>query len=326
MAAPQRIDPHVHCRDEAWRHKATIPATLELAEANGFGTVYDMPNVPDDDGTAVVNADRVEDRLTLVPDGAEDRYFLYVGLTPDPEQVRAAVECFDDFDAVIGFKEYHGHSTGRLGVMEPEQREMIVRVLAETGYDGVLTVHCEEPGELREEQWDPERPVTHAAARPEAAEIAAVEEQIQLVERHDPEFSLVIAHTSSPRSVELVQDARDRGVDVYTEVTPHHLLWPKDVMRSTDGMTYKMNPPLRDIESVRQLRRQLRAGKIDFIGTDHAPHTEQDKQKDHASGYPSLAIYDEFVTDFLPQIGLDDDAVDALTRENIVDIFGDVVI
>lgn len=325
MDGPERIDPHVHCRDEAWRHKATVAGTLELARENGVGTVFDMPNVPDEEGTAVVNADRVEDRLSLVPDGAADRYFLYVGLTPDRDQVVHAVECFDRYDRVVGFKEYHGHSTGRLGVINPDQREMIVETLADAGYDGVLTVHCEEPTELHEERWDPERPVTHAAARPPRAEVAAVEEQIELVEQYDPDFSLVIAHTSCPDAVEQVQAARARGLDVYTEVTPHHLLWSKDVMRGRHGLTYKMNPPLRDLDRVRRLRQQLRDGDIDFIGTDHAPHTQEDKQEDHASGYPTLELYDQFVTAFLPELGLDTDAIDALTRENIVDIFGNVV-
>ena len=104
--------------------------------------------------------------------------------------------------------------------------------------------------------------------------------------------------------------------------TPHHIMWDSSKMEGPNGLLYKINPPLRDIESVLGLRQRLIEGKIDWIETDHAPHTiDQKLRYPHASGYPSLTLYHQFITEFLPGLGLSQEQITALTSKNIIRVF-----
>ena len=88
---------------------------------------------------------------------------------------------------------------------------------------------------------------------------------------------LHICHLSTKGSVELVRWAKERGIDVTAEVTPHHLLLTDELVRTFDPV-YKVNPPLRTEEDVQAVRQAVADGTIDVIGTDHAPHPRQDKE------------------------------------------------
>ena len=83
-----------------------------------------------------------------------------------------------------------------------------------------------------------------------------------------------------------------------------------------------MNPPLRDEEEVLKVIELLKQGKIDWIETDHAPHTVGEKLHDgFPSGYPTLYIYKEFIEKFLPSLGLSEEHIDKLTFDNIINTF-----
>ena len=88
---------------------------------------------------------------------------------------------------------------------------------------------------------------------------------------------LHICHLSTKGSVDIVRWAKERGVAVTAEVTPHHLLLTDELVRTFDPV-YKVNPPLRTDDDVQALRRAVAEGTIDVIGTDHAPHTAEDKE------------------------------------------------
>lgn len=94
---------------------------------------------------------------------------------------------------------------------------------------------------------------------------------------------LHVCHLSTARSVELVRWAKDRGVNVTAEVTPHHLSLTEEEARSYDP-TFKVNPPLRSAADVEAVRAGLEDGTIDIVGTDHAPHPIEDKDCDWQSG------------------------------------------
>ena len=92
---------------------------------------------------------------------------------------------------------------------------------------------------------------------------------------------LHVCHVSTAGSVEVIRWAKQRGIDVTAEVTPHHLLLTCDLLEHYDPV-YKVNPPLRPSEDVEALRAGLADGTIDAVATDHAPHASHDK--DHAFG------------------------------------------
>lgn len=313
------ICPHAHCRDEEEKGKATIAEVLHLAHLQGVEMVFDMPNTK----RPVINRYRVWERLVLVPVEKEQCYRLYVGLTGDEPQILEALWCYNNITEVIGLKMYAGRSVGDLSVINEEAQRGVYRILAEQGFQGVLALHCEKEALMRPELWDPTNPISHCWARPEEAEIESVRDQIRFALEAGYQGRLHICHVSSPMSVCLIEEARTRGLGISCGVTPHHLMWDVSKMTGADGLIYKMNPPLRNSVAVARLRQQLLEGLIDCIETDHAPHTADEKAPPLClSGYPSLSLYRQFVTTFLPGLGLAEDAIRALTRDNILRIFG----
>jgi len=314
------IDSHVHCRDEEQSHKATIASVIELALSQGVGMIIDMPNP----ARPVTNRQRVYERLALVPKDQREHYWLYVGLTGEEGQISEAVWCYNNIPEVVGFKMFAGKSVGDLSVTEMEDQRMVYRWLTKLDYRGPVLDHCEKERWLYSKSWNAAKPRTHGQARPKVAEIESVRDQIRLVTEEGFTGWLHICHVSCPESVLLVHRAKMSRLKISCGVTPHHLMWDNTMMDREDGLIYKMNPPLRGAEDVRELQLRLRLGMIDVIETDHAPHTLEEKMgPPYLSGYPSLELYGKFVTEFLPGLGLSQDEVKALTRDNILRIFGD---
>tara|TARA_Y100000310_G_C20565166_1_gene755126 strand:- start:134 stop:1114 length:981 start_codon:yes stop_codon:yes gene_type:complete len=315
-----RIDTHVHYRDEEQSYKFTIAQGLRLATAQGIDIVFDMPNT----ARPVIDRTRVYERLALVPKGEEDRYFLYVGLTDDPAQIEEAVWCYEHIDPVIGFKGFPGPSVGNLAVTDPDKQMNWYKLLREFNCKAPVTVHCERDDFIRKtpdgkQDWDPMHPITHSYARPWEAEVYGVLDQMRFVVETGYEGPLHIAHASLSESVALIS----RNMNVSCEVTPHHAMWDNTKMEPyPEGLKYKMNPPLRSPGDVAQLMHDVIHNKIDCIGTDHAPHTYEEKfGPPYMSGYPSQTLYRQFVEVYLPGLGMSEEDIRAMTSDNARRIF-----
>jgi dihydroorotase len=313
-----RIDPHVHFRDEEQAYKETIAHGLKVAKEQGVEIVFDMPNT----FRPVISEEDVKRRLALVPKGEEDRYYTYIGATKDKVQLKNAVEIARKNKNVCGIKLFAGKSVGNLEIIDEEDQKNVYRTLSENNFTGVLAVHCEKEA-LMKGCFDPKEPFTHCVVRPNEAEIESVKDQIKFAEETKFRGTLHICHASCAKTVDLVNEAKQRGkIKITCGVTPHHLLWNCEKMKEPLGLLYKMNPPLRDPTEVIALRQYLKEAKIDWIETDHAPHALGEKLSPSCpSGYPSLYLYKNFVEEFLPSLGLNESQIDALTFENIKKTF-----
>ena len=314
------IDSHVHLRDFEQKHKETIRHGLEVARDSGVDAVFDMPNT----NPPIMSRDLVVDRLRLAEkaDVGEVFYGLYMGLTGDSEQVKRAVDIYREFPQVIGMKLYAGHSVGNLGVVSVEDQATVYRTLTEQGYDGVLAVHAEKESELHPEIWKPQQPISHCHARPESAEVASVKDQLALASQYKFGGKIHIAHISSPIAVDLVVNARDEGLDISSGVCPHHFVYDWQQMVSDNGVLWKMNPPLRSPESRGKMLKYLHDGKVDWIETDHAPHSLEEKTADpFMSGIPGLAWWNLF-EEFLRKNNFSDRRITEVTFGNVADRFG----
>jgi dihydroorotase len=118
------------------------------------------------------------------------------------------------------------------------------------------------------------------AGWPALAEESIIARDIMLAEL--TASRLHVCHVSTRRSVELIREAKAKGIRVTAEATPHHLLLTEDLVESYDPV-YKVNPPLRKADDVTALREGLIDGTIDVIATDHAPHPKESKDTDWAS-------------------------------------------
>lgn len=311
-----RIDPHVHCRDGQQSYKETIEHVFRLCDLNGIDVIFDMPNT----SPPILRTGDLENRLKLVPKDDLLRYRVFIGATPDENQLREAVSLAKDCRQAVGIKMFAGQSVGRMGVTSEKDQLKIYEVLATLDYRGVLAVHCEKES-MCKTNFDPQKPITHCDSRPAQAETSSIEDQVRFIRTAGFRGILHVCHVSVAESVALIRSVRAE-IRITCGVTPHHLLWTNTQMNSRDGLLYKVNPPLREISDCIAMRRALKAGDIDWIETDHAPHPVSEKlYPPYASGYPSICLYGNLVDNVLPLWGFDGNMIKNVTCDNIKKTF-----
>jgi dihydroorotase len=185
-----------------------------------------------------------------------------------------------------------GPSVGELFFSSPEQLEETI-----TRYRGCnVSFHCEDPLIL-----DASRDAaTHEQRRPARAEISATQFALQLIEKYDLQGKL--CHFSTGEGLKDVIAAKARGVRVTCEVTPHHLFFDDTMLNNENRLWLQMNPPLREREDRLAMIDALRSGAIDYLATDHAPHSLDEKKKG-TSGVPHLDTYGAFTTWLMTEHG-----------------------
>jgi dihydroorotase len=211
-----------------------------------------------------------------------------------------------------------------MGIGDVDQQALVYRTLAALGYTGVLAVHCEKEALMKADAWDPAQPASHARARPPAAEVASVDDQMRLAAAASFRGTLHVCHISTPWAVDLLRNTHGGalpGLRVTCGLTPHHALLDAALMEEEDGLLLKVNPPLRPKPLPALMLRRLRDGAVDWIETDHAPHTRQDKTEGFASGIPGLPFYPRFVR-MLREGGMNEETLAGLTHGAICREFG----
>ena len=281
------IDPHVHLRDWRQSSKETILHGMTVASSLGFSHLFDMPNT----APPCTDRDTIISRLADGGEAAEKTgvsYHLYAGLTADSTQIREMVEIHDElFPLVIGLKMFAGQSTGNMGIIGYEKQLGVFKALAESGYCGVVAVHCEKEELMKPELFVPGRWETHSLARPTEAEAESARDIITAAAEAGFHGTLHICHVSARKTIELVKEKRKTSsFRITMGATPHHALLT--VRDAEDHDRYlKMNPPLRSDDDRASVFSSLLDGTIDWAESDHAPHTIADKEKG-ASGIPGL--------------------------------------
>lgn len=320
------IDPHVHMRDWNQEAKETVYHGMQQAAAVGIRALFDMPNTD----PPLTLRSVLEARLALGAKvvsrireemGIDMYYGVYGGLTANKEQLRQMVRAWRElFPRVVGLKLFAGHSTGAMGLTAVEERKCVYAVLSEEGYSGVLAVHCEREDLLRPELWDSRHPESHSKARPPEAEVESVEEQILFAREAGFQGTLHICHISLPESLACIEAYRSQvPFRITCGITPHHLLLSQEVS-GQEGNKLKMNPPLRSAAAQQALFQAVLEGRIDWLESDHAPHTFADKLAG-ASGIPGFSG-NVIAAQALSKAGMSDDALALLLGGRAVSVFG----
>ncbi|MFP4017311.1 MAG: dihydroorotase [Halanaerobiales bacterium] len=268
---PGLIDMHVHLREPGFEDKETIKTGCEAAAAGGFTTIACMPNtkpVADNPATVEYIKSKAEQALVnVIPIGSitknsEGKELAEIGFLKD-----AGVKGLsDDGNPVMN-------------------SEIMRRAMEYSGSFGLPIIsHCEDENLAGDGVMNEGYNSTILGLRPipAAAEEVMISRDILLAEFTG--VHLHIAHMSTGRGMEMLADAKKKGIKVTAEVTPHHLIFDDSLVRGYNPDT-KVNPPLRSREDVQALREGLKTGVIDVIATDHAPHTYEDKlgEYDYAS-------------------------------------------
>ncbi|WP_438316966.1 dihydroorotase [Sporosarcina sp. FA9] len=262
--SPGFIDVHVHLRQPGGEHKETIESGTLAAAKGGYTTICPMPNtrpVPDTIETLTLVND-------LIAKNALIRVLPYASIT-----IRQAGK---EQANLAELKEHGAFAFTDDGVGVQEAGMMYEAMQAAAKINMAVVAHCEDNsliygGALHEGTKNKELGLPGI---PSIAESVHIARDILLAEAAGAHYH--VCHVSTKESVRVIRDGKKAGVHVTAEVSPHHLLLSENDI-TKDNADWKMNPPLRGQDDLEALRAGLLDGTLDFIATDHAPHTAEEK-------------------------------------------------
>lgn len=262
IIVPGLCDVHVHFREPGFSYKETIASGSAAAAHGGYTAVCTMPNldpVPD-------SAEHLQVQLDAIDKSAVIEVIPYGAITVGEKGERLAdMEAMSD--KVCAF------SDDGKGVQNDEMMREAMTAAKRLG--NIIAAHCEDNALLLGGYiHDGEYAKAHGhRGISSASEYKQIERDLRLAEETGCAYH--VCHISTKESVELIRQAKARGVDVTCETAPHYLVLCDEDMQE-DGR-FKMNPPLRSREDKEALIEGIKDGTIDMIATDHAPHSAEEK-------------------------------------------------
>jgi dihydroorotase len=267
IVAPGFIDMHVHLREPGFEHAETIESGSRAAVAGGFSSIAAMPN------TLPVNDDATVTRYILerAHRSAVANVFAIGAITKN--------SAGEELAAIGSMK-----NAGAVAISDDGRPVMNSRVMRRAmefarAFDLPVIDHCEDlnlsAGGDMHEGFEAVR--LGLRGIPSVSEDVMVARDLLLVELTGARYH--VAHVSSRRSLEMVAQAKARGLPVTCEVTPHHFSLTDADLVPYDS-NYKMRPPLRSAADAQALVDGIAAGAVDAIATDHAPHPGSEKMQE----------------------------------------------
>lgn len=270
---PGLIDPHVHFRVPGLDYKEDFNTGSQAAVAGGITCINDMPNVV----PPTQDVEGFRAKLACAEGKSYVDYGIYaVIIAGNLDQILPLADA-----GVIGYKIFMGETVGK--IPSPSDGEILDAwtIMRETGLR--CGVHAEDNSilfYLREKYQKMGRkdPLVHLLARPSIAEAECTSRAIMFAAHC--KSKLMIYHMSAKEGVYLLREAKQKGIDVMGETGPHYLICEAEDMISKGlGSLLKMNPPVRSKDHAEVLWQGLLDGTIETIGTDHSPHTPEEKME-----------------------------------------------
>lgn len=266
-------DIHVHAREDVsgkQNYKEDFKTAGAAAVNGGVVHFADMPN----NSVAPIDDQKYSAKEKLASE-SQVHVTLYAGIGPDTLPLSRKAP----------YKVFMGPSVGDLFFSSKVDLEQVIKK-----YKGQnVSFHCEDPEILNEHKDG----LTHESRRPAQAETAAMDFALYLIEK----YQLIgkLCHYSTKGGLPKIISAKKAGLTVTCEVTPHHLFFDESMLTEANRKWLQMNPPLRSQEDRLELIAALKRGDIDYLATDHAPHTKEEKLQG-ISGVPHLDTYGPFAT------------------------------
>ena len=276
IVAPAFVDVHVHLREPGFGYKERIATGTAAAARGGYTTVCPMPNLnPVPDSVENLNVEQ-----EIIDRDAKIEVLPYAAITIG-RKGEELVDVASLHDKVCAFSD-DGSGVQIDGMMERAMREAVK-------FDSLIAAHCEveellKGGYIHDGEYA--RQHGHKGICSES-EWEQVRRDIEIAERVGCRYH--VCHISTKETVELVRQAKRRGVKVTCETGPHYLIFTD--MDLEEDARWKMNPPIRSAEDRAALIEGIKDGTIDMIATDHAPHSIEEKSKglkDSAMGIVGL--------------------------------------
>lgn len=280
---PGGIDDHVHFRDPGLTHKADMASESRAAARGGITSVMDMPNC----NPLTTTIETLEAKFADAATKCLVNHSFYLGATADNMEEIHRINPSE----VCGLKVFMGSSTGNMLVDEEERLEAIF-----SESPTLIALHCEDQriisantARYKEETGCDDPDVSyHPLIRSEEACYQSTAKAVELAQRTGARIHIM--HISTARELELLQAGHISNKQITAEVCLPHLYYT-DADYTRYGTRIKCNPAVKTEADRDALRRALRDGRIDVIGTDHAPHLPSEKVGGclkAASGIPTI--------------------------------------
>jgi dihydroorotase len=296
---PGVVDSQVHFREPGLEHKEDLESGSRAAVLGGVTSVFEMPNTK----PLTTSAEALADKVTRATNRMHCDFAFWVGGTR--ENARDVGE-LERLPGAAGIKVFMGSSTGDLLV---EDDEGVFSILKNTRRRAAF--HSEDEFRLRERMGErvPGDPASHPVWRDEIAALQSTERLVNIARR--ARARIHVLHISTAEEIDFLEHHKDVAT---AEATPHHLTLTADDYARL-GTLLQMNPPVRSARHRDGVWRGIQNGVIDVLGSDHAPHTREEKAK----AYPDSPSGMTGVQTLVP-VMLDHVNAGRLTLERFVDL------
>lgn len=276
---PGAIDSQVHFREPGLEHKEDLATGTLAALKGGITCVFEMPNTK----PSTTNKEAFEEKIRRGQEKANCHFGFFIGASPDNI---AQLPELEKLPGCVGVKIFMGSSTGSLLVEKDEDLEKILK----SGTRRVA-VHCEDEFRLRERKSVivEKDTGTHPLWRDEQTAILATERLLRLSEKTGRPVHVL--HVTTKQEMELLQQAKAKNIPCTVECTPQHLTLFAPDCYDRLGSFAQMNPPIRTADHKEGLWQAVQNGVVNVFGSDHAPHTLEEKNKPYPqspSGMPGV--------------------------------------
>ena len=273
---PGIIDTQVHFREPGLTHKEDLESGSRSAVMGGVTAVFEMPNTD----PLTVTADALADKVKRAQHRMHCDFAFFVGGTRENTKYLRELE---RLPACAGVKVFMGSSTGSLLVENDETLRQILRAIRRRA-----SFHAEDEYRLRQRkdlrrQGDPR---SHPVWRYEIAALTATERLVRIARETGKRVHVL--HVTTAQEMEFLAGHKDVAS---VETTPHHLTLEAPGCYERLGTRAQMNPPVRDAQHKAAIWRGVAQGVVDVLGSDHAPHTREEKAKPYPaspSGMPGV--------------------------------------
>jgi dihydroorotase (multifunctional complex type) len=271
LVLPGLIDAHVHLRDEGKAYKEDFYSGTAAAAAGGITTVLDMPN----NNPVTMSAETLRNRMSI----AKDRILINVGFYSEfptnMQDIRRIVE-----EGAVAFKLFMAEQVGGLNINDNNVLSEAFKIAKKLQVP--VAVHAEDKASIK----SAEDRLKHAGrndirafleAHSEEVEVKAVKRLLNTAKQSKTHIHF--CHVSTGKGLRAITEAKKAGMQVTCETTPHHLLLSSEEFKRVGTLALTM-PPIREKAQIDALWTGIRKGWVDTIGSDHAPHTLDEKKSE----------------------------------------------
>ncbi len=270
---PGVIDTQVHFREPGLEQKEDLETGSRAAVLGGVTAVFEMPNTR----PTTTSADALADKVRRARHRMFCDFAFYVGATHDNVN---DIPDLERLEGSAGIKVFVGSSTGDLLVEDEPTLDRIIATIRRRA-----AFHAEDEARLRERAGlrRPGDPSSHPEWRDEIAALAATQRIVRLAEKHGRRIHIL--HVSTAEEVAFIAEHKEWAS---VEVTPHHLTLVAPDCYLRLGTYAQMNPPVRDERHRSALWSALSSGVVDVLGSDHAPHTRDEKDHPYPQSHSGM--------------------------------------